>query len=141
MTDLDKLREALEMVDAATEPDREIDYAITALFEPERHGKVREWSASLNAVVALTEREMPDWTWGTIAWHNQQLVAENERVRASLVRYGKDGIPDGVMVAAYAKTEIKARLAAFLRARIAEAEAEQQEDVAALTSPRQMADN
>lgn len=65
------VEELLARVKAATEPDREIDAAITALFfdaaevEISQHYSIQRdyYTSSLDAIVASIERELPGRWW------------------------------------------------------------------------------
>lgn len=122
---LAKLREALSRVEAATGPDQEIDEAVALLTGWEkRPATVLPWweneianigqgappavTGSLEAVVALVEQEMPEAWWEGNSLGDMELMISSPRRRQ--------------LGAASCATPALALLAAYLRARIAEAE-------------------
>ena len=138
-------RRALELVEKATGPDREIECEIGRILGwrtfttdrpgpqgiiwkapwapyPERWGSPAPWTASLDAVIALVEREMPPekalWSVGSDTYPPNDSIKFYE---ASIwiegkVAFSSEGHPF--------ETPALALLAAFLRACIAEMEQE-----------------
>ncbi len=122
---------ALELVEKATGPDREIDYQVCMIADSgddpiPSYCYPTPFTASLDAVIALVEREMPDANWEVKriggAWH----PGFDHCARVARPYSGKGDHEDGKPSAdARHKTSAAlALLAAFLRARIAELEQE-----------------
>lgn len=108
MTDA-TLSALLARVEAATGPDREIDLSLAALAYPKTprsywadhtgHGAQEEYTASVDAALALIERVLPGWTVGEIKqsrfgsdprlrWRAALFTPEHEEaVDAALFKY------------------------------------------------------
>lgn len=124
------LDDLISRVEKAAGPDREIDGEVMRLTDPQNWAKachrasmpsgapeatiLREapwyapqYTASLDAVVALVERELPDWDWGVETAQATNVVLYTGYV-AQKMRLGPE---------AYGPTPTLALLLAFLRAK------------------------
>lgn len=85
------MRELIERLEKATGPDRELDEAIHAATNKPlraglRWGNIPNYTASIDAAVALTERVLPDVGWS---------VATNRIDRRRVARLWTGEIDDG----------------------------------------------
>jgi hypothetical protein len=132
MPSADELRALLARVENATGPDREIDKALFAVFDPERANRMTyvqyegyapmwtapAYTASLDAALALVERVLPNAyheTSGPRRYLEIPAPVPN-RYRAE-IRFGE--ALNGRTSAGWAATLPHAILAALLRARLA----------------------
>lgn len=86
------LNELLERVKAATGPDRQLDYALFCHFAPRDVASAwhphegHQYTASIDAAVALCERLLPGWkaSHGEFSW---SFGFQDERVWTCKLRY------------------------------------------------------
>lgn len=118
MTTLDQLRTALERVKKATGPDREIDKFLRSIWPD--YARAYDLTASLDAVVALVERET--WNGEKLLW---SVAYDEDGVAGPRSYCGSTLVGHHSPIVWYGHSDANpalALLAAFLRARIAKME-------------------